>query len=247
MLQHEPASRPFQYLVLAESAGGKHLVVVDGNSGWLFVEDAGRHHNTNKVITTLLRTFIKSGFLDLVGQILTLKHIAAIPGTGKCCTVHIHHTMRNQTAEQSAAKSTTKLLRRCWDVRSAIIDEHAWRRGIIQHRNTPDSGERSPAQTAFEKSIRDSLSAHSMNYVTATASSLRLKQCRRDEATIRNPLPRPSRIYCWSLCANAGHPHPSKRCGAVTAAGPVLTLVFGSIMTEKLSSAGVISDQIESD
>ena len=40
------------------------------------------------------------------------------------------------------------------------LEEEKWTRGILQHRNTPAAGGRSPAQIVFGRSVRDALPAH---------------------------------------------------------------------------------------
>ena len=190
-MQHEPASRPFQYLDLdlADHAGGKYLVAVDGCSGWLFVENVGRYANTNKVISALLRIFCQIGIPEVIwsdgGPQFTSSQFKCFVSDWAIShrISSPYHAKSNGRAE-AAVKSAKKLLRRCWDVHRGVIDEVAWSRGIIQHRNTPGSSGKSPAQIVFGKSIRDSLPAHPSTYVTSPTPDAKLEQ-RREETKQR--------------------------------------------------------------
>ncbi|XP_043227719.1 uncharacterized protein LOC122384401 [Amphibalanus amphitrite] len=61
---------------------------------------------------------------------------------------------------EAAVKTTKRLIRRCWDQRSASIDPDKWTRAILQYRNTPTAGGRSPAQVLFGRPVQDALPAH---------------------------------------------------------------------------------------
>lgn len=187
MIQHEPASRPFQYLDvdLADHAGGKYLVAVDGYSGWLFVENVGRHANTNKVISALLRIFCQVGIPEVIWsdggpQFTSFQFKSFVKDWSILHCVSSPYYAKSNGRAESAVKSAKKMLRRCWDVRRGTIDEQAWSRAVIQHRNTPGSSGRSPAQIVFGGSIRDSLPAHPLSYVTPPAPDISLEQHRAE-------------------------------------------------------------------
>ena len=68
-LIHRPAAtRPFQHLDmdLAEHAGSKYLVVVDGFSGWRFVEPLGKCAPTRKLTGALKGIFCRVGVPDAI-------------------------------------------------------------------------------------------------------------------------------------------------------------------------------------
>ena len=68
MMHHEPGARPFQILNMnfADHAGGKYLVVVDGYSGWKFIECTGTRADTSSVETVMLKIFREVGVPELV-------------------------------------------------------------------------------------------------------------------------------------------------------------------------------------
>ena len=120
MLQHEPAVRPFQVLDMdfAHHAAGKYLVVVDGYSGWKFVECTGATANTRRVIEVMLKIFRDVGIPTIIrtdGAILFTsyqfqKFLSGWSIEHRTSSPHYHRS--NELAE-SAVKSAKKLLRRC--------------------------------------------------------------------------------------------------------------------------------------
>ena len=74
-----------------------------------------------------------------------------------------HYPQSNGRAE-SAVKAAKKLIRCCWDDCRNQLDEERWTRGILQQRNTPGRGGRSPAQIVFGRPVRDLLPAHRRSF-----------------------------------------------------------------------------------
>ena len=171
MLHHEPATRPFQILDMdfADHAGGKYLIVVDGYSGWKFVECTGNRADSSAVINVLLQIFRDVGVPEL------LRSDGALSFTSRQfrgflaewgvrhCTSSPHYPRSNGLAE-SAVKSAKKLLRRCWDESRGRLKEEEWTRGVIQQRNTPGASGRSPAEIIYGRPLRDDLPTHPSHF-----------------------------------------------------------------------------------
>ena len=171
IIHHKPAQRPFQSLDLdvAEHAGRKYLIAVDGFSGWRFIKPLGSSAPTKKLLSAMREIFCQVGvpqsvmsdggpqftsgafrnFLDRWG----VQHRMSSP----------HYPQSNGRAG-SAVKAAKKLIRCCWDDYRNQLDEERWTRGILQQRNTPGRGGRSPAQIIFGRPVRDLLPAHRRSF-----------------------------------------------------------------------------------
>ena len=166
-----PAARPFQHLNidLAEHAGNKYLVAVDGFSGWRFVEPLGKSAPTRRLTGALRSIFCRVGVPDTIwtdgGPQFTSSSFRLF--NEKWGIIHHksspHYPQANGRAE-AAVKSAKKLLRRCWDDLTGQLDDEKWTRGVLQHRNTPGPSGRSPAQVVFGRPMRDTIPAHRRNF-----------------------------------------------------------------------------------
>lgn len=192
LTEHELASRPFQFLDMdfADHAGGKYLIVVDGYSGWRFIDCVGPRANTDSVIRAMLGIFCQVGIPEVVWtdggtQFTSHQFQAFLKKWGiKHCTSSPHYHQSNGRAE-SGVKAAKRLLRRCWDFHRGKLDEEEWTRGILQHRNTPGSSGRSPAEIVYGRSLRDSLPAHSLSYHRAESCHINEEACRRQRQQVR--------------------------------------------------------------
>ena len=144
MMHHAQAVRPFQVLDMdfADHAGGKYLVVVDGYSGWKFVERTGTRADTSSVIAAMLNIFKDVGVPELIrtdGALsFTSRQFRGFLGEwGIAHQTSSPHYPRSNGLAESAVKSVKKLLRRCWDDGRGRLNEKEWTRGLIQQRNTP--------------------------------------------------------------------------------------------------------------
>ena len=171
VLHHQPTQRPFQSLDLdfAEHAGRKYLIAVDGFSGWRFINLLGNSAQARQLMSAMREIFCQVGVPQWImsdgGPQFTSKafqdflrrwgveHRRSSP----------HYPQSNGRAE-AAVKAAKKLIRCCWDGCRNQLDEERWTRGVLQHRNTPGRGGRSPAQIVFGHPVRDTLPAHRRSF-----------------------------------------------------------------------------------
>ncbi|KAF0307558.1 Transposon Ty3-I Gag-Pol polyprotein [Amphibalanus amphitrite] len=188
VLHHQPTQRPFQSLDLdfAEHAGRKYLIAVDGFSGWRFIKLLGNCAQSKQLMSAMREIFCQVGvpqwimsdggpqfaskaFQDFLCR-WGVEHRRSSP----------HYPQSNGRAE-AAVKAAKKLIRCCWDDCRNQLDEERWTRGILQHRNTPGRGGRSPAQIVFGHPVRDTLPAHRRSFapewqIAADAAAGRLSE-----------------------------------------------------------------------
>ena len=119
-------------------------MVVDHYSGWQHVADLGKTFTAKQTIRTVQTMFCFTGVPDIwysAHDFLRdwgVEHRTSSPGYPQSSGI-----------AEAAVKTTKRLIRRCWDRRSASIDPDKWTRAILQYRNTPTAGGRSPAQVLF--------------------------------------------------------------------------------------------------
>ena len=191
--RHEPASRPFQHLCadFCQHAGRYFLVAVDPLSGWLTVRPVGQHATAAALIRELRSIFCVAGAPEVLwsdgGPQFTSAAFQAFLTQWAVLhrTSSPHYAQSNGRAE-AAVKYAAKLIRRCW--RDGHMDNDAWARGILQHRNTPGPDGRSPAQILFNAPVRDMLPAHRRSFAPrwqrAADEADRAHAARRDRAEL---------------------------------------------------------------
>ena len=165
--RHQTPERPFQHISadFGTYAGQQFLIVVDNLSGWPFVFQLGSNAPTRKLINSMKEVFCFAGapdrfYSDGGPQFTGRAFQDFLKQWGvQFCVSSPHYPQSNSYAE-AAVKSMKKLIRKCWDSKSRGMDMDKWTKAILQYRNTPKVGGRSPAQVLFNKPIQDMIPAH---------------------------------------------------------------------------------------
>ena len=161
--------RPFQEIAadFAFYGGRKFLVIVDRMTDWIEIIDMGRDTTAAKIVmvtrTLFARTAVPDVFYSDGERNFDSKEFRGfLKDFGvKFVTSSPTHSRSNGKAE-SAVKVAKKIIAGAW--RGNRMDEKRFALALLQHRNTPTSDGRSPAQKLFGRPIQDTLPAHRRSF-----------------------------------------------------------------------------------